>query len=242
MQLKITKQTSKNTSFLASYTWGHGLDNGPAPFDTGLNNDSPQNPNNLKAEYASSDSDVRQNFVLSGSYNLPFGRGQAIGSGLNPVVNAIIGGWRFSPIAILRSGTPVNVILGTNPTGSFPGLRPNLVGNPVLPHSKRSIHEWFNTAAFSKQTPTQGGAILAGTAGRNLFTGPGYLNLDSSVAKDFKVENRFTLQIRIEAFNSFNTEHYSGPDGNANDGTFGTITQDIGSSNRVAQLAAKFLF
>ena len=242
MQLKITKQTSKNTSFLASYTWGHGLDNGPAPFDTGLNNDSPQNPNNLKAEYASSDSDVRQNFVLSGSYNLPFGRGQAIGSHLNPVVNGIIGGWRFSPIAILRSGTPVNVVLGTNPTGSFPGLRPDLIGNPVLPHGQRSIHEWFNIAAFSKQTPTQGGTILAGTAGRNLFTGPGYLNLDSSVAKDFKVENRLTLQIRIEAFNTFNTEHYSGPDGNANDGTFGTITQDIGSSNRVAQLAAKFIF
>jgi hypothetical protein len=242
MQLKITKQASKNVSFLASYTWGHSLDNGPAPFDTGLNNDSPQNPNNLKSEYASSDGDVRQNFVLSGSYNLPFGKGQPIGSHMNSIVNGAISGWRFSPIAILRSGTPVNVILGTNPTGSFPGLRPNLVGNPVLPHSERTAAEWFNIAAFSKQTPSQGGAILAGTAGRNLFTGPGYLNLDSSLAKDFKVVNRYTLQIRIEAFNSFNSEHYSNPDGNANDGTFGVVVSDIGSTNRVAQLAAKFLF
>jgi hypothetical protein len=242
LQLKITKQASRNISFLASYTWGHSLDNGPAPFDTGLNNDSPQNPNNLKQEYASSDSDIRQNFVLSGSYNLPFGKGQAIGSHSNSVINAIIGGWRYSPIAVLRAGNPVNVILGTNPTGSFPGLRPNLVGNPVLSHGKRSVAEWFNVDAFSKQTPTQGGAILAGTAGRNLFTGPGYLNLDSSVAKDFKVENRYTLQIRLEAFNTFNSEHYNNPDGNANDGTFGTITADNGSSNRVAQLAAKFIF
>ncbi len=45
MEVKVTKQTSRNTSFLLSYTWSHGLDNGPAPFDLGhVNSDSPQNP------------------------------------------------------------------------------------------------------------------------------------------------------------------------------------------------------
>jgi len=244
LQLKVTKQTSRNTSFLASYTWGHSLDNGPAPFDVGLNNDSPQNPYNLKPEYASSDADVRQNFVLSGSYNLPFGKGQAIGSSWGPVLNAIAGGWRYSPIATLRSGTPVNVVLGTNPTGSFPGLRPNLVGNPILPRNQRSAARWFNTAAFSAQTPTQGGAILAGDAGRNLVTGPGNLNLDSSLAKDFVARDRWKLQLRVEAFNTFNSEHYNGPDGDVHDGlgVFGSINSDIGQSNRRAQLAAKFIF
>lgn len=243
LQVKVTKQTSRNTAFLASYTWGHSLDNGPAPFDIGLNNDQPQNPNNLKAEYATSDADVRQNFVFSGSYNLPFGRGQAIASRSNSILNGIIGGWRFSPIAILRSGTPVNVISGNSPTGSFPGLRPNLVGNPVLPRGKRSVNEWFNISAFSPANTIPGQPITVGTAGRNLITGPGDLNLDTSVAKDFKVRERYTLQIRGEAFNTFNSEHFNGPNGDANQGgNFGTISSVVNGSNRVAQLAAKILF
>jgi Carboxypeptidase regulatory-like domain len=242
LQVKVTKQTSRNTAFLASYTWGHSLDNGPAPFDLGLNNDQPQNPNNLKAEYASSDADVRQNFVFSGSYNLPFGKGQPIGAHLNPILNGIIGGWRFSPIVTLRSGNPVNVISGNNPAGSFSGLRPNLVGNPVLPRGKRSIYEWFNTEAFALANTSPGQPITIGSAGRNLITGPGDSNLDSSVAKDFKVRERYTLQVRLEAFNSFNSEHYSGPGANASQLGFGVITSNVGSTSRVAQLAAKILF
>ena len=48
--------------------------------------------------------------------------------------------------------------------------------------------------------------------------------------------------MRLEAFNTFNSEHYSNPDGDLNDGTFGQITEDIGSSNRVAQIAGKIIF
>ncbi|HZB88354.1 MAG TPA: TonB-dependent receptor [Terracidiphilus sp.] len=240
LQVKVTKQASRNVSFLVSYTWGHSLDNGPAPFDIGNNNDSPQNPNNLKPEYATSDADVRQNLVVSGSYNLPFGRGQAIGSNWGPVLDTLFGGWRYSPIANLRTGTPVNVVQGTDPGGAFPGLRPNLVGNPVLPKDKRSVNEWFNRAAFSNVPHAQGTAITVGTAGRNLITGPGYINLDSSVAKDIQFEKRFTFQLRLEAFNTFNSEHYNNPNANLSQGNFGTITQDFG--NRVVQIAGKLIF
>jgi hypothetical protein len=243
MQVKVTQQTSRNTSFLASYTWSHSLDNGPAPFNLGhINNDSPQNPNNLKAEYASSDTDLRHNFVFSGSYNLPFGKGQPIGSNWGPVLNAIAGGWRFSPIFTAHSGNPLNVVRGTNPASILPGLRPDVAGNPNLPRKQRTIYEYFNTAAFSVPTAISGASFLPGDAGRNLVIGPAYVNLDSSLAKDFKMENRFTLQVRAEAFNTANTVHLSGPNGDFNSGIFGQITSVVGSSNRVAQLAAKFIF
>jgi hypothetical protein len=246
MQVKVTKQTSRNTSFLASYTWGHSLDNGPAPFDIGQNNDSPQNPYDLKSEYASSDSDVRHNFVFSGSYNLPFGRGQHFGSTWGPVLNAIAGGWRFSPIATAHSGTPLNVVRGTNPASILPGLRPNVTGNPNLPRKARSIYHYFNTADFNvdglKPTGTQSNNFEPGDAGRNILVGPGWINLDSSLAKDFKVENKYNLQIRAEAFNTFNTVHLAGPNSDYAYALFGQITSVVGSSNRVAQLAAKFIF
>jgi hypothetical protein len=245
LQIKVTRQASRNASFLASYTYGHSLDNGPAPFNLGhINNDNPQNPNNLSSEWASSDSDLRHNFVLSGSYNLPFGKGQAIGSNWGTVVNAIAGGWRFSPIFRMQTGTPVNVIRGTNPNAVFPGLRPNVTGDPNLPRGKRSYLNWFDTSAFSYPMSLDESS-LPGDAGRNIVVGPAYVNLDTSVAKDFTVEThgrKYTLQVRAEAFNTSNTVHLAGPDGDFSDGTFGQINSVLSNSNRVAQLAAKFLF
>jgi hypothetical protein len=242
LQVKVTRQSSRNTSFLASYTYGHSLDNGPAPFNLGhINNDSPQNPNDLGSEWASSDSDLRHNFVFSGSYNLPFGKGQAIGSNWGYVANAIVGGWRISPILRMQTGTPVNVIRATNPNSVLPGLRPNVSGNPNLPRGKRGYLKYFDTSTFSWPIPLDGSA-MPGNAGRNIVVGPAYVNIDTSLAKDFKMENRFTLQVRAEAFNTSNTVHLANPDGSFTSGTFGQITGVLGNSNRVAQLAAKILF
>jgi hypothetical protein len=242
MQVKLTRQMSQNTSFLLSYTYGHSLDNGPAPFNLGhINNDQPQNPNNLSTEWASSDTDVRHNVVFSGAYMLPFGKGQAVGSNWGPVAQAIVGGWRFSPIFIARTGTPVNVIRATNPNSVLPGLRPNVSGNPMISRSKRSYKEWFNTTAFV-WPKDQGDSSLPGDAGRNIVVGPAYVNLDSSLAKEFSLHERWKLEVRAEAFNTSNTVHLSNPDGDFSSATFGQINSVIGNSNRLAQLAAKITF
>ena len=243
LEVKLKEQMAKNTGFLLSYTWSHSLDNGPAPFNLGhINNDSPQDPYNLKAEYASSDTDVRHNFVFSGTQNLPFGKGQRWGSNWGPVKNAILGGWRYSPIATLHSGSPVNVVAGVDPNSALPGLRPNVTGNPNAVKGKRTVLQWFNTGAFSVPTGTKTQPFPPGDAGRNLVIGPAWANLDSSLAKDFQVEGKLTIDVRAEAFNTFNTVHYANPNGDLNSGIFGQITSVVGSSNRVAQLAAKFIF
>ncbi len=242
MQVKLTRQATRNVSFLASYTYSHNLDNGPAPFNLGANNDSPQNPYDLRSEWASSDSDVRHNLVLSGSYFLPFGKGQAVGSNWGTVANAILGGWRYSPILRMQTGSPVNVIRGTNPNSGLPGLRPDVTGDPNLPRRGRNYLQWFNTDAFTIPPELQGNSTLPGDAGRNLVVGPAYVNLDSSLAKDFAIE-KWTLQLRAEAFNTSNTVHLSNPQADAgNPATFGQINSVIGGSNRLMQLAAKFIF
>ena len=66
------------------------------------------------------------------------------------------------------------------------------------------------------------------------------MNLDSSLAKDFNIYNKCTLQIRAEAFNTTNTVHLGSPDANFNSPTFGEISS--ASGNRLAQLAAKIVF
>jgi hypothetical protein len=242
LQVKLTQQASRNTAFLLSYTYGHSLDNGPAPFNLGhINNDMPQNPHDLSAEYATSDSDLRHNFVFSGDYRLPFGKGQRFGSNWNPAVDAVVGGWKFGGIFTAHTGTPVNVVLGDNPKSALAGVRPDVKGDPNLTHDKRSVLKYFNTAAFSTPVIPQGSTYAYGNAGRNLIVGPGYINVDASLAKEFAFENRWKLQVRAEAFNAMNSVHYSNPDGNFSSGTFGQINYTMGDA-RKAQLAAKFIF
>ncbi|QNI30751.1 carboxypeptidase regulatory-like domain-containing protein [Alloacidobacterium dinghuense] len=244
MQVKFTKRESHNLSFLLSYTYGHSFDNGPAPFNLGkINNDEPQNPYNLPAEWGSSDSDVRQNFVFSGLYRLPFGHGQKFFSNWGRTTNMLLGGWQLNSIYVMQSGLPVNVVRVNNPTSAFPGLRPDQVSDPNIPRSQRTLMKYFNTDAFStaRFTCPTCDANAPGNAARNIVRGPGNINLDSSLFKELQFTERYRLQLRLEAFNTLNTPHFANPDGDLANNTFGEITRTTGNM-RIVQIAGKFIF
>ncbi|MGC2619440.1 MAG: hypothetical protein WA414_10400, partial [Acidobacteriaceae bacterium] len=249
LQVKFTKRQSRNLSFLLSYTYGHDLDNGPPPFNLGhYNNNEPQNPYNLHSEWGNADNDVRHNFVFSGLYKLPIGQGQHFGSGWSNLTNAVLGGWQLNSIYFMRTGTPINIIRGNNPTSVLPGLRPDVIGNPVLPRSQRTFRKYFNTAAFADGSAyfncTGKGPNTCnapGDAARNLLYGPGYINLDASLFKTFDLAERYHLETRLEMFNAFNTPHFDNPDGDENDISFGQIGGTYGNQ-RILQIAGKFIF
>ena len=248
LQVKVTKRVSQNLNFLANYTYSHNVDNGPAPFNLGQNSDYPQNPYDLNAEIASADNDVRHNFVFSGLYHLPIGRGQAFFSNWGRIQELILGGWQLNGILTVHGGTPVNVVRGAS-LATCPGARPDLVGDPTAtpptpppdsgppPVGDRNFY-YFNTAAFNVPATLTG--CTPGTARRNLFVGPGFVGADTSIFKEFDITERAKLQTRLEAFNVTNTPHFSNPDGLLTDGTFGQITR--AGQMRVLQLAAKIIF
>jgi hypothetical protein len=252
LQLKLTKRVSRNLNFLASYTYGHNLDNGPAPFNLGQNNNYPQDPYNLNAEIASADNDIRHNFVFSGLYHLPVGRGQKFMGAASRATDLLVGGWQLNAIFGMHTGTPVNVVRGAS-LNTCPGVRPNLVGDPngtpppapsgSTPTVRDRSYYAFNTAAFDS-TPFVSGTPTAcqpGSAGRNLITGPGYVNVDASMFKEFGITETAKIQTRFEFFNALNTPHFSNPDGLSTDGTFGTINFTNGNM-RIMQAAVKFIF
>ena len=243
LQAKFKRNFTHSYGILASYTYAHGLDNGPAPFDLGKGGNYPQNPFNLGPEYASSDTDLRHHFVASQIIELPFGQGKRFLSHANGATQAVIGGWQLNSITTLQTGKPVNVVSsGNNP--NYPGLRPNLVGITSVSH--RSITEWFNTKAFAVPTgqagsTSAGKTLIVGNAGRNIIYGPGYTNEDISLFKVLSLPREMKFQIRIEAFNLLNTAHYDNPIGNMAAGKqFGTITG--GYSPRVMQFAGRLTF
>ena len=239
LQAKLKKRATKNLNFLASYTWGHNVDNGPAPFDLGVNHNQPQDPFNLTIEKASADTDVRQNLVVSSTYSLPFGHHQSFGGDWNGTTDLVLGGWQLSGILTAHTGLPVNVVRNGNVT-LCPGVRPNLIANPTEVPGGQSLMEYFNTAAFSSAGLT--GTCMVGNAGRNLVRGPGYVNGDFSVFKNFALSERYNLQTRFEFFNVSNTPHFANPGGDESQtASFGEIRGTIGNP-RIVQFAAKFIF
>jgi hypothetical protein len=247
LQVKLTKRVSKNLNFLANYTYSHNIDNGPAPFNLGQNSDYPQNRYDLNAEIASADNDLRHNFVFSGLYHLPVGRGQAFFADWGRVQELVLGGWQLNGIMFLHSGTPVNVVRGAS-LATCPGARPDLVGDPngtppappasSTPTTPDRGYYAFNIAAFSVPSTLTG--CTPGTAARNMIVGPGFIGADTSIFKEFGIRETVKLQTRFEAFNVTNTPHFNNPDGVMTDGTFGQITR--AGQMRVLQVAAKIIF
>jgi hypothetical protein len=237
LQAKLTHRFAKGYSLLASYTWSHSLDNGPAPFNLGRGGNFPQNPFDLGAEYANSDSDVRHNFVASQIIELPIGHGKRFLGNASGAVQGIVGGWQLNSITTLQTGRPFNIVSkGDDP--NYPGLRPDLVGDPHVSHP--SLKQWFNPAAFAVPA-NQLMTLTPGTAPRNLLYGPGFTNEDISLFKVFSLPHEMAFQVRIEAFNLLNTPHYDAPNTSINQGTrFGQITGASGA--RVMQFAGRLTF
>jgi Carboxypeptidase regulatory-like domain len=263
MQVKVTKRASRNLSFLASYTYGHNIDNGPAPFDLGhINNDFPQNPQNLNAEIASADTDIRHNFVFSGLYRLPIGKGQRFLGDWGRAEEVLLGGWQINSILSMHTGSPINVVRGSGDP-AFPGLRPDILKSPVLPKGQRTLGQYFNTtvctvnpcsvtapdaafsvARFNCNAPNAAANCdpnAPGDAGRNLFNGPGFVNLDFSLFKEFAPSDRLKVQTRLELFNALNTPHFGNPNGDISSGSLGAI-QFLNGDGRRVQIAVKIIF
>lgn len=243
LQVKVNKQFSRHLSFLVAYTFAKNMDNGPAPFDLGHYpnaNNRPQDPLDLSLEHAVADDDVKHSLVASYIYELPFGRNQPYLHNLKGWSQALCGGWQINGIFTTRSGLPVNVIRNGEATG-YEGLRPNVLRDPNLPSSERTLTRYFDTSALDASPFTGSRVHDLGNAGRNLVRGPGLANIDFSLFKNVHIKERATLQLRFEFFNLTNTPHFANPNSDMSSGKFGSISQTIGNP-RITQFGVKLQF
>ena len=241
------------TNFLAtaSYAYSHALDNTDSPFSQG--GGTPVTVllyYDQAANYGNSTQDERQ--VASGSfvYNLPFGRGQKFGPGVNRGLDLLIGGWQLNDIVLLSTGQPVD--LQSSGDGA-PTNRPDLVGKITYP---KRLGEWFSNsfsgtnAVFSNAIPTQtatdgsGTAVYqrVGTLGRNVIYGPGNREMEVGVQKNLHIAEGKQLELHGDFFNVTNTPNFSNP-GNyvGPSADFGQITHTRGEPREI-QVAARLVF
>ncbi len=214
-----------------AYTWSHSLDE-ISQYRAVI----ADNPNNIKADYGSSDFDTRHLFTASMTYDVP-------GSSHGP--KFLTHGWQMSSLVNFHTGQPFDEALAFAPFGQ------NLIGNPFagvshsfsnnLPSCSCAGVQWINPAAFGTGPAT---------IGRNKFYGPGFGDVDLSVFKNIPIRERLKVQLRAEMFNLFNRINLASGPGAVNSN--GTVTDTIGDFNGAPgigpgeafnmQLAIKILF
>ncbi len=244
---KAQKRMTKDLSFLTSYTYARMNDNviGQGNFYAGTSGFAP-NIYNLAPEYGLASIDLPHRFLLSGSYELPFGKGKALLNS-NAFVDRLVGGWQFNVIGTVQSGYPLSITQATNNTNAYSsGQRPNLVAganilaanalqNALSPNAADG--GYFNPAAF-----TTAPASTFGTLSRTLdVRGPGQKNWDISLLKDTTIYESFKIQFRMEAINAFNTPVFRAPNTTFGSSSFGKITAQANFA-RVIQMSLRLMW
>jgi hypothetical protein len=248
LQVSLEKRLSKGFTGQVSYTWGKALTDAPdhistsgggAGVDTGTFRE-PQNSYDLGKERGPAEFDIEHRFVASYIWELPFGRGRHFGSDWGRALDFVAGGWQLTGIHVIQSGLALTATLGGASVLNLGGerrARPNLVGEPELPSSDRTIQRWFNTSAFAPFSPAP---QAFGTAGVGIMRGPGFANFDFSLAKDFTVDQLRRVQFRAEMFNAFNRANFGPPNIQQESAGFGQIL--TAGNARIVQFGLKFYF
>jgi hypothetical protein len=247
LQAKLERRFSKGITLLASYSYGKALTDSVDHLSTsGVGNGvdvgeykEPQNPHNRRSEYGPSEFDVTHRFVMSGVWQLPFGRSKAVGRNWSPPADLLLGGWEFSPIFTWQGGLPLTI---NQPQviniGGERRSRPNRTSDGNLPPDRRAVDRWFDTNAFvglTANTPNQ----IFGNSGVGIIRSPGFVNFDFNLAKNFALSERLGAQFRAEFFNAVNHTNLSLP-GVTTGAGFGQIVS--ASDARIIQFALKLRF
>jgi hypothetical protein len=260
LELQATHRMASGFHLQATFDWAKDLTNaggdaptafnieqgsiGPAGVGlTGINDRF-----NLRLDRGNDPGVRRARFLLSGVYQLPFGRGKRFLANSGPA-NAILGGWQLSTITLLQTG-PYLTPWDSNTDDSQANLgegyrnaivRPDQIGSCDL--SNPSPNHWLNFAAF---VPTPAGAGRPGNAGVGVCRGPGTIAVSGGLAKNFAVRERLKIRFEATFSNVLNHPNFAAPPVDVSSpATFG-VTQTVQSSenggNRVGQLSLRLDF
>jgi hypothetical protein len=210
-----------------SYTYSHSIDDSSSARDA-----TTLNSYDLARSRASSNFDQRHLFNLGYVYDLPFFRGTGR-------AHSLLGGWQWSGIVTIQSGTPFSVsngVFGDN-AGVANGVSvgsaqsyPDVVGDPKANVPKFAVPSFgplfYNPAAFAAPR-----GLTFGNASRNLLTNPRRTNFDMALFKHFAIKEAMAIEFRAEGFNVFNHLEYAWLGGDTGSAA---SNSPFGSSNNVA--------
>lgn len=228
LNVRADRRFARGYTLQASYTWSKFME----AIDK-------LNATDLEPEHVISPQDRPHRIVVSGIYELPFGRDRRFLHNRGGWLNLLVGGWSAQGIYQGQSGPPIafgNVL--------FFGNRQDFSGNLheiVLPLDQRTVERWFNTDGFEKRS----GQVLAQNirAFPSRLTGlraDGYNNFDLSMFKTFRLREKVAFQLRVEAQDAMNHAMFAAPNAAPTNTAFGQVNNIVGTEQRRINLTGKF--
>jgi len=218
LQVQFQRRYTSGLMFTTHYTWANGEWDSWAPWDISI---IERFPNPLL---------IRHKWVVTAAYELP-------GKNLGGPAGAVLGGWQANVAAFVQSGLPYDITNAVSRTNTGGTDRPDMVCDPNLSSSERTLTRWFNTACFVPET-----SLTAGNAPRNVMTGPTAKRMDLSFFKNISLATSRQVQLRWEIYNVTNTPIFNVPGSQLGTPTFGVISNVGNSIARQMQFAARFTF
>jgi len=266
LQVYMVRRLVNGLTFMTNYTWSRSIDNN-GTFRSGYDIPASASSDGVAHSARSLDkslslSDQRHKFVLTGAYDLPFGKG-SFGVD-NHITRAIFSGFRLSTIFNAYSGAPLTITMNTcntNPAQNvcYPALNPNYVGdgriqNVTTPLTSATLGktQYLDPNAFLR-TPDYQFSTAARTAPFSGLYQPGNYKLDLSLRRSFGIpmgnlHEGTKLALEADWFNVTNHTHFVYSQSNAAINTWGTssygtlVVDSNAPTNRALQLAARLEF
>ena len=232
LQLKLDRRFTNGFLLTNSYTLGNAKN-----YSGGDSNGGVPTPADIERSWARTGEDRLHNYVASFVYQLPIGPNQRwLREG---PMSQVAGNWQISGFFTAQSGLPID-FTSSGALLRAPGntQRPDASGTPTVLGGVGPGNPWFDTSVFS--APAAG---VWGNVGRNsLLDGPGYVNLDASIAKLFSLPRGIKGEARADIFNATNTPHFDRPNGVLGNANFGQITTVIGNNERTMRFGFRLMF
>jgi len=252
LQTEVNKSFGHGLMFQANHTWAHNIGNvgGDAPnaFSPEVIYGTPvANRFDLAANRGNIVGTRRHRILTSAIYQLPVGKDRAFLKKMNPIGNALLGGWEVSTVALWETGpylTPVTspafdtANLNLVYRGAF--LRPDCTGNPNL--ASPTVDQYFDINAFNP-VPAPGRIWNCGVG---IMQGPKTMALAGGLSKTFPISEKARLRFEATFTNLPNHPNFAPPAVDVSaPATFGKITSvqsAENSGNRTGQLALRLDF
>jgi len=258
MLLKVEHRFSKGFSVLNSFTWSKLFE------DTSLL--GPEIAG-VHVEHKLGGEDRPLHFTTSPIWELPIGRGKALGHNMPKVLDYLAGGWELAGTFNIQSGVPV--VFSTD--AFFSGQNLSL-------GDRQTLSQWFDTSQFLpfpnknmditnypawtgiqnlpgySYKPAAGDTIKNGVYqdfGTNVRTWPtrwGNVrasrvnNVDAALYKNIRFAERAKLQLRFDVFNAFNHVRFPAPTTDPTSSTFGRVQLSEQNQARAVELGARLSF
>jgi hypothetical protein len=257
-QTSLNKRFSHGFNVLVAYTFAKNLGN--ADGNVGGYVQNAYFPN---LEHGAVSPDLRHRLSVSYLYEIPVGHGRQFLGNAHGVTDTLLGGWQVSGITSAQTGEAVNASMSTDfsNTGSF-SYRPNQIANPYdfsfdtadqgsefgcSRPGHQTLDCYYNQAAFvvPPLAPGQQIAHSFGDAKIGDLRGPGLVDFDLSLKKEFKIRESHQIEFRSEFFNLLNHPNFGLPGGGsliAVDVPGGAAITNTATDNREIEFALKYTF